>query len=285
MDRVAQDSATKELAPDSLQSSSVDALKTLQPALPHHRRGANCLDRPAYRDGKIKVAVKVFTPQHESKHILIFNVPKINLFNELQTFVRRFGVGISSHSISPTTPTEDFSEVHHLSMNSLRDAQMAKRRLDDANFYGAVLHVVYAPEMETIEETRDKMAERESRYEKGLAWVGREKKSEADEGEGFEAKSKEKKSRNKFPYRSKMKQKSPATGNRNSSATDKSDMRERDDTRLSSTKTGRNGEIIDLDNCPPTKKTRLDVAGLSTKRIISKMKPKIVFHRDKPEQS
>ena len=62
---------------------------------------------------------------------------------------------------------------------------MAKRRLDDANFYGAVLHVVYAPEMETIEETRDKMAERERRYEKGLAWVGREKKSEADDRTRF----------------------------------------------------------------------------------------------------
>ena len=36
----------------------------------------------------------------------------------------------------------------------------AKRRLDDWSFYGGVLHVCYAPEYETVQETREKLQDR-----------------------------------------------------------------------------------------------------------------------------
>ena len=36
----------------------------------------------------------------------------------------------------------------------------AKRKLDDWSFYGGVLHVCYAPEYETVQETREKLQDR-----------------------------------------------------------------------------------------------------------------------------
>ena len=38
--------------------------------------------------------------------------------------------------------------------------RFAKKRLDDWSFYGGVLHVCYAPEYETVQETREKLQER-----------------------------------------------------------------------------------------------------------------------------
>lgn len=38
--------------------------------------------------------------------------------------------------------------------------RFAKRKLDDISFYGGVLHVCYAPELESIEETRAKLVQR-----------------------------------------------------------------------------------------------------------------------------
>lgn len=38
--------------------------------------------------------------------------------------------------------------------------RVAKRRLDDLEFYGGILHVCYAPEYETVDETRWKLQER-----------------------------------------------------------------------------------------------------------------------------
>lgn len=37
---------------------------------------------------------------------------------------------------------------------------MAKRKMDEQSFFGGLLHVCYAPEFETVEETRKKLQER-----------------------------------------------------------------------------------------------------------------------------
>ena len=39
-------------------------------------------------------------------------------------------------------------------------ARMAKKKLDNWSFYGKVLHVCYAPEYESVYETREKLAQR-----------------------------------------------------------------------------------------------------------------------------
>ena len=48
----------------------------------------------------------------------------------------------------------------------------AKRKADDMNFYGGVLHVCYAPEYETIDDVRTKMKEREDAYCRRIKQLG-----------------------------------------------------------------------------------------------------------------
>lgn len=169
-------------------------------------------------------------------------------------------------------------------MNSLRDAQKAKRRLDDANFYGAVLHVTYAPEMETIEETRDKMIEREKRYEKGLARVEKEKReSEADFEKDLDRKE---------DLEDLAKTAKPGTALRRNGkinpeyrARDKSnatDIVKQDGQKRPSKLTQNDGGDDNSEKLPPPKRMRLDVVDLKAEekiRMKTTMKPKIVFHR------
>ena len=40
------------------------------------------------------------------------------------------------------------------------DFRKAKRKLDNRSFFGGILHIAYAPEFETVEETREKLIDR-----------------------------------------------------------------------------------------------------------------------------
>ena len=42
-------------------------------------------------------------------------------------------------------------------MNRFR---VAKKKLDNRSFFGGILHVCYAPEFETVDDTREKLQER-----------------------------------------------------------------------------------------------------------------------------
>jgi len=38
--------------------------------------------------------------------------------------------------------------------------RIAKKKLDNRSFFGGILHVCYAPEFETVDDTREKLQER-----------------------------------------------------------------------------------------------------------------------------
>lgn len=80
--------------------------------LSHHTRHEYCTNRLKYRDGRISTAVKViifypfqpfdffdknnffiqvYTVVNESKHLLIFGVPKINLHREVKQLLGKYG--------------------------------------------------------------------------------------------------------------------------------------------------------------------------------------------------
>ncbi|XP_068627213.1 RNA-binding protein 48 [Battus philenor] len=128
--------------------------------LPHHRALPLCTDRAPYRQGRRLTAVKVYTVANESNHLLIFGVPALNLRQETKALFMRFGKLIK-YNISPQHPSEPFTETHHAHYERIQSARIAKRILDTKNFYGGSLHVCYAPEMETIEETRQKILQRQ----------------------------------------------------------------------------------------------------------------------------
>lgn len=57
-------------------------------------------------------------------------------------------------------PSEEYCDVYWIKYLRIPSARLAKKKLDNWSFYGKCLHVCYAPEYESINETRFKLAER-----------------------------------------------------------------------------------------------------------------------------
>lgn len=134
--------------------------------LSHHVRHEYCHKRPAYRASRKQTAVKAYSVASESRHLLVFGVPQIDLVRELKVEFRRHGtvqlVQNVTEAIKATESVEiePFTDVFHVQFEKLERARRAKRLLDAKNFYGGILHVSYAPERESIDELRQKLAQR-----------------------------------------------------------------------------------------------------------------------------
>ncbi|XP_053373435.1 uncharacterized protein LOC123530991 [Mercenaria mercenaria] len=125
----------------------------------HHIRQEVCSTRAPYRDGRKPTAVKVYTVHQESKYLLIQGVSAVGATNELVKLFETVG-DVEEHRILDDYPSEQFTEVYLIKYKRIQSARFAKRKLDDWSFYGGVLHVCYAPEFETVQETREKLRER-----------------------------------------------------------------------------------------------------------------------------
>ncbi|KAI4584700.1 hypothetical protein MJG53_006234 [Ovis ammon polii x Ovis aries] len=125
----------------------------------HHVQRAVCDSRAKYREGRRPRAVKVYTINLESWYLLIQGVPAVGAMKEL---VERFALygAIEQYNALDEYPAEDFTEVYLIKFLNLQSARMAKRKMDEQSFFGGLLHVCYAPEFETVEETRKKLQER-----------------------------------------------------------------------------------------------------------------------------
>ncbi|XP_050678596.1 RNA-binding protein 48 [Leptidea sinapis] len=127
--------------------------------LPHHEQQNLCTTRLPYRQGRKLTAVKVYTIARESNHLLIFGVPSLNLRQETKSLFIKFGK-LLQFNISTQHKADIFTETYHAQFERIHTARIAKKMLDTKNFYGGILHVCYAPELESIEETRLKLLTR-----------------------------------------------------------------------------------------------------------------------------
>ncbi|BFY97989.1 hypothetical protein BsWGS_01029 [Bradybaena similaris] len=126
----------------------------------HHVKQSVCATRPPYREGRQPKAVKVYTVNSESSYILIQGVPSVGATQELHKLCSTFGL-VDKFSALDEYPTEDkYSEVYLVRYKKIQSARFAKRKLDDHSFFGGALHVCYAPEYESVIETREKLQER-----------------------------------------------------------------------------------------------------------------------------
>lgn len=158
------------------------------PPLPHHDQQPLCLSRPQYRKGRRLTAVKAYTISDESIYLLINGVPGLKLQRELKNLCQKYGTVLSLKRLEDY-PVEPFTEAHLVKYNSVREARFAKKKLDGKNFFGGVFHVCYAPELESVDETRQKLEERRRAVLLTLHKQEREKKrmeaaSEEEEGGG-----------------------------------------------------------------------------------------------------
>ncbi|XP_078095084.1 RNA-binding protein 48 [Mustelus asterias] len=127
--------------------------------LKHHQQDNVCFTRPKYREGRRLRAVKVYTINLESRHLLIQGVPAVGVMKELIELFALYGT-IEEYSVLHEYPAEEFTEVYHIKYQRLQSARIAKRKQDERSFFGSLLHVCYAPEFETVADTREKLKER-----------------------------------------------------------------------------------------------------------------------------
>ncbi|PAA61955.1 hypothetical protein BOX15_Mlig001497g2, partial [Macrostomum lignano] len=57
----------------------------------HHAKQGPCLNRPPYRDGRRKTAVKAYCISDESQYLQIYGVPAIGLTDHVTRSASRFG--------------------------------------------------------------------------------------------------------------------------------------------------------------------------------------------------
>lgn len=82
----------------------------------------------------------------------------------MKELVERFALygAIEQYNALDEYPAEDFTEVYLIKFVKLQSARIAKKKMDEQSFFGGLLHVCYAPEFETVEETRKKLEERKA---------------------------------------------------------------------------------------------------------------------------
>ncbi|KYM94725.1 PREDICTED: uncharacterized protein LOC108781111 [Cyphomyrmex costatus] len=127
--------------------------------MPHHAQQKLCQSRPLYRQGRKLTAVKVYTVNDESQHLLICGVPQLQLVEEVKKLVYPYG-NLKEVQLVTEYPSEKFTETYHVHYTHIQSARIAKRLIDNKNFFGGCLHVCYAPELETLEETKAKLIQR-----------------------------------------------------------------------------------------------------------------------------
>ncbi|KYQ46943.1 UPF0712 protein C7orf64 like protein [Trachymyrmex zeteki] len=127
--------------------------------MPHHAQQKLCQSRPLYRQGRKLTAVKVYTINDESQHLLIHGVPQLQLAQEVRKLIYPYG-NVKAIQLVTEYPSEEFTETYHVNYTHIQSARVAKRLIDNKNFFGGFLHVCYAPELETLEETKSKLTQR-----------------------------------------------------------------------------------------------------------------------------
>ncbi|XP_053117742.1 RNA-binding protein 48 isoform X2 [Hemicordylus capensis] len=125
----------------------------------HHAQQTVCASRAKYREGRRPRAVKVYTVNLESRYLLIQGVPALGVMKELVEQFALYGT-IEEYNPLDDYPAEEFTEVYLIKFQKIQSARIAKRKLDERSFFGSLLHVCYAPEFETVQETREKLQDR-----------------------------------------------------------------------------------------------------------------------------
>ncbi|KAH3755924.1 RNA-binding protein 48 [Pelomyxa schiedti] len=125
-----------------------------------HEQGEVCTTRPGWRSGGKETAVKVYTILHESRYVMVSNVPAVGARGDLLSLFALHGPILEYRLLDDYKTADQFTDVYWIKYSSVEEAHNAKRDLDDYEFYGTLLHVTYAPEFESVEETKQKLDSR-----------------------------------------------------------------------------------------------------------------------------
>ncbi|XP_047095336.1 RNA-binding protein 48-like isoform X1 [Lolium rigidum] len=108
------------------------------------------------RDRDEPAAVRVYTVCDESKYLVVRNVPALGCGDELGSLFSTYGP-LEECKPMDAEDCEEYTDVFFIKFSQVSNARFAKRKLDESAFLGNRLQVSYAPQFETVEDTKEKL--------------------------------------------------------------------------------------------------------------------------------
>lgn len=112
---------------------------------------------PRYKDEP--PAVRVYTVCDESKYLIVRNVPALGCGDELKQLFATYGE-VEECKPMDAEDCDPFTDVYWIKFRQISNARFAKRKLDESVFLGNRLQVSYAPEYESLSDTKEKLEAR-----------------------------------------------------------------------------------------------------------------------------
>ncbi|CAK9235300.1 unnamed protein product [Sphagnum jensenii] len=127
------------------------------------------MERTDDRSGRRVRAIRVYTLCQESRYLIVRNVPALGCIDELVKLFALYGP-IEEYRLMDEEDCEEFTDVYWIKFAHISNARFAKRKLDEYQFLGNLLQVSYAPNHETLADTRNKLEERQRTVLNRLKW-------------------------------------------------------------------------------------------------------------------
>ncbi|KAF7087711.1 hypothetical protein CFC21_090875 [Triticum aestivum] len=108
------------------------------------------------RDRDEPAAVRVYTVCDESKYLVVRNVPALGCGDELGSVFAAYGP-LEECKPMDAEDCEEYTDVYFIKFAQVSNARFAKRKLDESVFMGNRLQVSYAPQFESLLDTKEKL--------------------------------------------------------------------------------------------------------------------------------
>ncbi|KAM3706346.1 hypothetical protein ACB098_03G145500 [Castanea mollissima] len=101
-------------------------------------------------------AVRVYTVCDESRYLIVRNVPALGCGDDLFKLFSSYG-DVEECKPMDAEDCEPFTDVYWIKFHLVSNARFAKKKLDEFVFLGNRLQVSYAPQFESLSDTKDKL--------------------------------------------------------------------------------------------------------------------------------
>ncbi|ORX62897.1 hypothetical protein DM01DRAFT_1331008 [Hesseltinella vesiculosa] len=126
-------------------------------------------DRPDYRDPKELCAVKVYTIAQESRHLVMHNIPALSGEDQIiKALLDQLGKIGTVDTWKKQQGNGNYTNSLAITMATIDEARQVKRQWDDQPFYANLLQVFYTPELETLDDLRNKLLDRRTKVQQRL---------------------------------------------------------------------------------------------------------------------
>ncbi|XP_022132316.1 RNA-binding protein 48-like [Momordica charantia] len=101
-------------------------------------------------------AVRVYAICDESRYLIVRNVPALGCGDDLLKLFSSYG-NVEECKPMDAEECDEFTDVYFIKFHLVNNARFAKRKLDEFVFLGNRLQVSYAPEFESLLDTKEKL--------------------------------------------------------------------------------------------------------------------------------